>query len=113
MKKAVMKKLKSNAGESISEVLIASLVVSLAFVMVVSMVTASQKIIMKTDAAMDNYYEQRNNYEKGVADTSQATVIVSNSDGTFISQNVNVTVSTMNVVSNSTTTTFISYEATK
>jgi hypothetical protein len=62
---------------------------------------------------MDNYYEQRNNYEKGVADTSQATVIVSNSDGTFISQNVNVTVSTMNVVSSSTTTTFISYEATK
>ena len=113
MKKAVMRKLKSNSGESISEVLIASLVVSLAFVMVVSMVTSSQKIIKKTDDAMDNYYEQRNAYEKGTAETSHAVVIVTNTDGTAISQNVNVTVSTMNVTNGTTTTPFISYEASK
>jgi hypothetical protein len=36
MKKAILQKLKSTKGESISEVLIASLVVALAFVMVAS-----------------------------------------------------------------------------
>mgnify|MGYP003589568570 CR=1 FL=1 len=88
MKKTWMKKLKSQSGESISEVLIASLVVSLAFVMVLSLIMASQKIIQKTDTTMESYYNARNAFEAGVSNSSTGVIQVTSTDavGAYISQ---------------------------
>lgn len=84
MKKTWIKKLKSQSGESISEVLIASLVVSLAFIMVLSLIMASQKIIKKTDDMMEQYYSDRNAYEEQTVSSSATTgsIVVSNTSGT-------------------------------
>jgi len=73
MKKTVITKLKSQSGESISEVLIASLVVSLAFVMVLSLIMASQKLIQKTDARITDYYNQRNKFETNADSNTNTT----------------------------------------
>ena len=67
MKKTVIKKLKSTKGESISEVLVASLIVALAFLMAASLITASYKIIQKTETKMSEYYSARNAYEARTA----------------------------------------------
>lgn len=65
MKNTMMEKLKSSKGESIAEVLVASLVMVLAFVLVGSMIAASIKIIKKTDKYMEDYYSLRNDFETG------------------------------------------------
>ena len=88
MKKTWIKKIKSQSGESISEVLVASLIVSLAFIMVLSLIMASQKIIQKTDDMMKNYYKDRNDFEAGLAISSTGVIQVTSTDavGAYITQ---------------------------
>ena len=88
MKKTWIKKIKSQSGESISEVLVASLIVSLAFIMVLSLIMASQKILQKTDNMMKNYYDDRNDFEAGLATSSTGIIQVTSTDaaGTYITQ---------------------------
>ena len=50
-------KLKSRAGETLAEVLIALLVSTVAVVMLASMITSSVKIILKSSETMKAYYE--------------------------------------------------------
>lgn len=116
MKKTWIGKLKSNSGESISEVLIASLVVSLAFIMVLSMIMASQKIIKKTDNRMEDYYDNRNSFEEGKkVDTIDDTVVVQNANGadTRVMGNYDVTVQSGPIFSDDSTDKYISYSLKK
>lgn len=80
----MIRKLKSRNGESIAEVLVATLIAALATVMFASMVTASENMVRKSDTAYDNYVKDRrtiaDNYgkrNKGVP----ATVTISSPDG--------------------------------
>lgn len=108
MKKPWMKKLKSCSGESISEVLVASLVVSLAFVMVLSLIMASQKIINKTDAMIKDYYTQRNLFEAREVDSSTGVITISNpaGQGSRMTGDINVTVQSKDINDEN----YVSYE---
>lgn len=55
--KRIRKKLKSDAGESISEVLVALLISSLALVMLASMISTTQRIVSTSKEKMNQYYE--------------------------------------------------------
>ena len=88
MKKTWIKKIKNQSGESISEVLVASLIVSLAFIMVLSLIMASQKMIQKTDDMMKKYYDDRNAFEARSATSSTGSIQVTSTDavGAYITQ---------------------------
>lgn len=57
------RKLKSQNGESIAEVLVATLIAALATVMFASMVTASDNLIRKSDDAYKEYLQDYNDIE--------------------------------------------------
>lgn len=61
-------KLKSTAGESIAEVLIALLIAALALTMLASVISTSARIITSSKAAMNTYYEQRNELDAGTSE---------------------------------------------
>ena len=117
MEKAIFKKLKSKSGESISEVLVASLIVALAFVMVASLISASQQIIQKNDAKMKEYYAEKNAFEAGDSvSTGQTNLEITNvvGKGSFFVDDVpNVNVTTNSATDNDTGAKYqyISYEA--
>ena len=52
-------------GETITEVLVTSLIISLSLVMLISMVTASVRIVKKSEQWYDNFYTASNILEKG------------------------------------------------
>lgn len=54
--KRFCEKLKGQAGESISEVLIALLISSFALVMLAGMISASSQIITKSNSIIERYY---------------------------------------------------------
>jgi len=79
MKKRLMKKLNSRAGESIAEVLVALLISALALVMLASMITASTRIITQSKTTMESYYAENNTLELRTAESSLAgTVSIKN-----------------------------------
>jgi hypothetical protein len=60
-------KLKSTAGESIAEVLIALLIAALALTMLASVISTSARIITSSKAAMNAYYQKRNGLDAGTS----------------------------------------------
>ena len=76
MYKTIIRKLKSDRGDSIAEVLIAVLIVSLASLMFASVVSASQKMMSATDKYFKNYFQCRNDYESEAdeADTAEYNI---------------------------------------
>ncbi len=58
LKTALKKKIGSQAGDSIAEVLVALLISSLALVMLASMITSSSKIITASKTKMQDYYSE-------------------------------------------------------
>lgn len=56
--KSLCRKLKSRAGETISEVLIALLISSLGLVMLAAMITASARTIGKSRETLEAYYSE-------------------------------------------------------
>ena len=63
MKTKALNKLNKNKGETISEVLVALLISSLALVMLASMISATSKMIIKSKEKMTYYYEANNALE--------------------------------------------------
>lgn len=57
MKHSFMKKLRSKAGETIAETLIALLISALALMMLAGAIAAANRIITRSDEVMHNYYE--------------------------------------------------------
>lgn len=65
-------KLKSEKGETITETLVSVLVAAAAMILFASMITASQRILTKSERIMDAYYEGSSAMEaaaSGAADT--------------------------------------------
>ena len=58
IKRRISHKLHSNAGESIGETLIALLISALALVMLAGAISATAKMIAKSDKQMGKYYDQ-------------------------------------------------------
>ena len=116
MMKTMIKKLKNKKGESLSEVLVASLFVSLAFVMILGMIMASQKMIQKTETTMKQYYANRNAFEEGTtSSTATGTITISGTskdapNQTTITDSINVNVTTQEVTVGSDTQDYVSYE---
>lgn len=54
--KKFMRKLRSQAGESIAETLIAVLVIAVALTMLASMITATANMVKRSERTMDAYY---------------------------------------------------------
>jgi hypothetical protein len=108
----IKQKLKNKSGESISEVLVASLVVAMAFVMAANLISISYHAIQKTDDSLSTYYTERNAFEEGSSDdTSTGTIAVSGSGTASINQSgINVTISSETVGSGDTAKQYVSYE---
>lgn len=68
--KSLHKKLASSCGESISEVLIAMLIIELALLMVVSMIMSAGNMITKSEKSFDSLYSRRNAMETHEEQTS-------------------------------------------
>ena len=80
-------KLKSTAGESIAEVLIALLIAALALTMLASVITTSARIITSSKAAMNEYYQERNGLDAGTSASGSLTLQIiktGDSSGTVI-----------------------------
>ena len=80
------KKIKSRAGETIAEVLIALLISSLALVMLASMISATQSMVAKSEKKMSEYYDANDVLENLDSDDKKGTLTVTVKDSTnFIS----------------------------
>lgn len=80
----ILRKLRSENGESIAEVLVATLVVALGTVLFAGMISASEKIVRNSDTAYDKYLSDRNaieNYEHSSEDSESSSVSISSSEG--------------------------------
>ena len=62
----MIKKLKNKSGETITEVLVASLLVALAVVLFAMMVSASFRIIDTSERAMKDFYKAESDFEMSV-----------------------------------------------
>ena len=79
----ILRKLRSEKGESIAEVLVATLVVALGSVLFAGMVSASEKIVRNSDTAYDNYLNDHNAIEdyENTSEGSSSSVSISSPDG--------------------------------
>ncbi len=59
----MIKKLKSSAGESIAEVLVACLIMALGLLMLASMITTSKNLITRTEQRFSAHYQRVNGLE--------------------------------------------------
>ena len=129
--KKLRQKFASTRGESISEVLIAMLIIELALLMVVSMIMSAGRMITKSEKTYDILYSRRNAMETNQAQTEESTsvsgrksaaapaptsgsarVTVKNADGSGSSTIANVTTYTVNYQGSETTIgSFVRYEA--
>ena len=64
MKKRIFRKLRSKAGETIAEVLVALLVSSLGLVILAQMINASANMIKNSEVKMQEYYSENNKLAK-------------------------------------------------
>ena len=64
---AAGRKLRSSSGESIAEVLIASLVVALAMIMIVSMIMSATKMVDSSAETYTAFIEEHNKIERALA----------------------------------------------
>lgn len=60
MKQAILSRLKSRRGDSLSEVLVAMLIAAMGLVILASMITSSVSIIRKSKATSEAYVKQEN-----------------------------------------------------
>lgn len=60
MKQRILRKLSSNAGESIGETLVALLISALALMMLAGAVTSAMRVVTRSKRSMDEYYQVNN-----------------------------------------------------
>ena len=85
--KNIRKKLKSTAGESLAEVLIALLISALALVMLAEMINASANMIMRSRKTMEDYYTETPAQVNGYI-----TLALSPADGEVTAENRKVSI---------------------
>ena len=67
----MMNKLRNKSGETIAEVLVASLVVVLGILLYATMVSSSFRIVTKAEKAMQELYAAESDVEAGIAGTPE------------------------------------------
>lgn len=82
--KKVQKKCKGRNGETITEVLVASLVIAFGSILLATMVTASTKIIQKSMIAYDHYMDIHNGAESLTATGLPSGLQMKTIDGTIV-----------------------------
>ena len=80
----IIRRLKSSGGESITEVLVASLVIAFGSILLATMVTASTKIIQKAMIAYQSYMDVHNGMEMVNVGGLPADLTMMTSDGTEV-----------------------------
>lgn len=88
MNDKVIRKLKSNGGETITETLVSLLIASLALVMLAGTLTTSSGLIMKGRAKLEEYYSA-NEEDSGVVKMKSGEGVVSKADGITITASDN------------------------
>ena len=73
LKLRIKKKLLSNQGDSIAEVLIALLISSLALVMLASMITSSSRMIISSKTKLTDYYSVDRTHPANGGDSDSVT----------------------------------------
>jgi hypothetical protein len=74
IKERIVSKLKSTAGESLAEVLIALLIAALSMAMLATAISSTAKIVTQSKATMADYYNQNN--ELDAAATGGAAITI-------------------------------------
>lgn len=103
MKRKLKKCLRSQAGETIAEVLVALLVSALALTMLATMITSTVKMVDIGKTKMSQYYDDSKILElQNTPDTVEnpLTITIQSEDGSPVS--VTETVSNINLYTNST-----------
>jgi len=77
-----LKKLKSQAGETIAEVLVALLISSVALIMLASMISSTNSMVTKSKNTMKDYYDANENLEKLQGSNDPITITISGKNGT-------------------------------
>lgn len=85
-----LKKLRSNKGESMAEVLVAALIIELALIAAASMIISAGNIIKKSKIKYDAYYATKNaiareDEDKLEVDSDNATVVITKNDAPVLS----------------------------
>lgn len=83
--KRVLGKIKSKKGESLSETLVAMLVVALGSILLVTMVIAARNIIQKSEDAYNHFIAQHNALESRDTSVEGASVTVNESAAASLS----------------------------
>lgn len=81
MKKQLLKKLKSNSGESIAETLVAVLIAALALLMLAGTINTASRLITRSKTALDAYYTENNKLSEHSSSNSSGTSTVTVSSG--------------------------------
>ena len=82
MKKKTLRKLRSQAGETIAEVLVALLISSVALIMLASMISSTNSMVTKSKNTMKDYYDANENLEKLQGNYDPITITISGKNGT-------------------------------
>jgi len=93
MHKRILRKVKSRAGETIAEVLVALLISSVALVMLASMIASTTNMVTRSKDRMDDYYNANEELEKqiGAGDVS-FSIRISDEGSSASEPSVNVTI---------------------
>jgi Tfp pilus assembly protein PilV len=97
--KDLIKKIRSKRGESMAEVLVAGLVISLGLIMVVSAVNAATSMVKKSRDRVSNYISIRNKVENenmASATTLSSQIVVNGSGIEAFQIYVNIDIQTLN-----------------
>ena len=81
LKKKILKKIKNNSGETITEVLVALLISVLSLTLLAGMIAASVSMTDKSRKNITEYYSAENALEQKLGGQSQNTETVSFKDG--------------------------------
>ena len=84
MKQRITARLRSEKGESISEVLVALLISALALIMLVTMVQRSTLLVQNSARTMDRYIGAENNLAEPNGDGTPGSVTVKRGDETIL-----------------------------
>ena len=91
--KKMLRKLKSKAGETIGETLVALLIASFALLMLAGAISTSTGIITRSSDKIDNYFEKANSSLVEMKDAASGNVVIKEKTGS-VRMNVPVTYGT-------------------
>jgi len=88
--KSLLRKIRSQSGESIAEVLVSLLIAALAMLLLAGMINASSNLISKSRSKMQEYYEANNAIvqQSSSGTTGSATLTEVDSEGNTVSDGV-------------------------